>query len=139
MLLVLIFPCRLVSLLIVLTSKTHFPPYIFPSYFIQLFPKVDRGFFKPGTDWACYRRNYFQISSSFTVTNTPSPNQIQQTPASSSAPLSHHRFQLPCFVEDNGLLRTVTGFLINVMSRSDNGSREIDLIQHTAKRDKGPV
>ncbi|KAJ3309122.1 hypothetical protein HDU76_003716 [Blyttiomyces sp. JEL0837] len=91
------------------------------SYSLKIYPKVDRGFFLADNDWTCYRRNYFQVSASFTALD-----------------LNGGRVELPCFVEVDGQLRSVTSFLINVVSRTANGNKDIELVQHTAKRDKGP-
>jgi hypothetical protein len=33
----------------------------------HLLPKMDKGFFLSQVDWTCYRRNYFQISASFSL------------------------------------------------------------------------
>jgi len=92
------------------------------SFACRLNPRIDRGFFLSDNDWTCYRRNYFQISISYTAVDA-----------------SGNKVQVPCLVELEGRgLRTVTEFLVGVMARTSNGSREIELIQHTAKRDKGP-
>ncbi len=39
----------------------------FFSYQVQLHARMDRGFFRADQDWTCYRRNYFQVSSTFDV------------------------------------------------------------------------
>ncbi|KAJ1542411.1 hypothetical protein HK405_010004, partial [Cladochytrium tenue] len=87
----------------------------------RVYPKIDRGFFMSEGDWTCYRRNYFQVSATFTAMD-----------------MTGLTVGLPCYVEKEGMLRSVTGFLVNVTSKTASGSREIELVQHTAKRDKGP-
>ncbi|KAJ3226309.1 meiosis-specific transcription factor ndt80 [Clydaea vesicula] len=92
------------------------------SFAARLTPRIDRGFFLADNDWTCYRRNYFQVSISYTAVDG-----------------AGNKVELPCLVELEGRgLRTVNQFMVGVMARTSNGSREIDLIQHTAKRDKGP-
>ncbi len=92
------------------------------SYSVRLFPRIDRGFFVADNDWVCYRRNYFAVSASFTC-----------------ADLVGEKVTFPCLVEVEGRgLRKILGFQIHVIARTSNHTREIDLVQHTAKRDKGP-
>lgn len=77
-------------------------------------------------DWTCYRRNYFQVSSVFSIhgfnhyysVSDPAPQQV--------------------FVQTDDGLAPVHRFLLGVSARVANGDKEIDLIQHTPKRDKGP-
>ncbi|KAI8852404.1 hypothetical protein BC829DRAFT_385037 [Chytridium lagenaria] len=91
------------------------------NYTLRIYPKIDRGFFLADNDWTCYRRNYFQVSATFTAVD-----------------VHGQRVELPCYVEVEDRLRTVTGFLINCVAKTHNGNKEIELVQHTAKRDKGP-
>ena len=52
---------------------------------------------------------------------------------------SGSKIELPCLVDIEGRgLRTVTQFSLHVTAKASNTGREIELIQHTAKRDKGP-
>ncbi|KAJ3160705.1 meiosis-specific transcription factor ndt80 [Geranomyces michiganensis] len=88
---------------------------------LRVNPKVDRGFFLADSDWTCYRRNYFQVSASFSACD-PHGQEVE----------------LPCLMEMENNLYTVTGFLIGISARVGNGEKTIDLIQHTPKRDKGP-
>ncbi|KAJ3077705.1 meiosis-specific transcription factor ndt80 [Quaeritorhiza haematococci] len=91
-------------------------------YQVKLMPRIDRGFFMADNDWTCYRRNYFQVSVSFSCNDT-----------------TGQRVDLPCIIELEGRgLRTVMEFQVAILARTSNGSREIELVQHTAKRDKGP-
>ncbi|KAJ3124273.1 hypothetical protein HK098_001283 [Nowakowskiella sp. JEL0407] len=91
------------------------------SYKLRLFPKIDRGFFLADTDWTCYRRNYFQVSCSFTALDP-----------------ANQRLDLPCFLQSETGWWTVTQFMIHVTAKTSTNTREIELVQHTAKRDKGP-
>ena len=91
-------------------------------YNMQLMPKMDRGFFLTDNDWTCYRRNYFQVSAAFTSsTDSISPE-----------------ISLPCLVDVDSVLYTVVGFHMGIMAKIQGATRKIDLVQHTAKRDKGP-
>ncbi|KND00274.1 uncharacterized protein SPPG_04602 [Spizellomyces punctatus DAOM BR117] len=91
------------------------------SYSIRLNPRIERGFFLADNDWTCYRRNYFQVSISFSAMDTVG-----------------HRVEMPCLVALDGQLHTVTAFHVGIGARTSNGQREVELVQHTAKRDKGP-
>lgn len=85
--------------------------------------KIDRGFFLADGDWTCYRRNYFQISATFSIDGLGSYNE----------------HEIPCLVEANGRLHRVQQFMLGITSHMFNSrDKTIDLIQHTAKRDRGP-
>lgn len=94
---------------------------------VRIQSKMDRGFFMADNDWTCYRRNYFQVSSVFSIHGfnqyyaMNDPQQPQQI-----------------FVTTEGTLAPVQRFLLGVTSRVANSEKEIELIQHTPKRDKGP-
>ncbi|KAF9152003.1 hypothetical protein BGX20_005261 [Mortierella sp. AD010] len=92
------------------------------SYEISISAKIDRGFFLAGGDWTCYRRNYFQLSASFSIKGLDSPNEPE----------------VPCLLQRNGELATVRAFLICIGAQIQNGEKVIELVQHTPKRDKGP-
>ncbi|KAI8342649.1 hypothetical protein BC941DRAFT_448842 [Chlamydoabsidia padenii] len=93
---------------------------------VQIQSKVDRGFFLADNDWTCYRRNYFQTSSSFSLQGVVVLYEGQE---------------LPCLVqdpEDKKILHPIEQFYIGISARLSDCSKPISLIQHTAKRDKGP-
>jgi hypothetical protein len=94
------------------------------SYKLTLKSKVDRGFFLADNDWTCYRRNYFQISSAFTIT-TSSGHTVNES-------------ETPCLVEVDNQFHTCTQFLLGITARVSNSDKKIELVQHTPKRDKGP-
>ncbi|CAG8587336.1 17844_t:CDS:2 [Gigaspora margarita] len=85
--------------------------------------KLDRGFFLADNDWTCYRRNYFQISSAFSISNATHPV---------------NEADVPCLLEVEGQFHTVTQFLLGITARVSNSDKKIELVQHTPKRDKGP-
>ncbi|KAF1802734.1 p53-like transcription factor [Mucor lusitanicus] len=96
------------------------------SYQVQLHAKMDRGFFRADQDWTCYRRNYFQVSSTFDVHGM---NYMIQGP------------EVPCLLRkssDSQELLQVDYFSIGVCARVTNNDKKIELVQHTPKRDKGP-
>lgn len=94
------------------------------SYKLTVKSKVDRGFFLADNDWTCYRRNYFQISSAFTIT-TSTGHTVNEA-------------ETPCLVEVDNQFHTCTQFLLGITARVSNSDKKIELVQHTPKRDKGP-
>ncbi|KAG9294340.1 hypothetical protein G9A89_001845 [Geosiphon pyriformis] len=92
------------------------------SFKLRIHSKVDRGFFLADQDWTCYRRNYFQISSAFSIT----------------APHPVNEMETPCLLEVDGQIYNVTQFLLGITARVSNSDKKIELVQHTPKRDKGP-
>lgn len=85
---------------------------------------MDRGFFRADQDWTCYRRNYFQVSSTFDIHGM---NYVLQGP------------EVPCLVRtDNQELFQIDFFTIGVSARVSGSDKKIELVQHTPKRDKGP-
>lgn len=91
---------------------------------VRVQSKMDRGFFLADNDWTCYRRNYFQISSVFSVHGFNHYYSVNEPHV---------------LVKDNdGAMYNVQRFLLGVSARVANSEKEIELIQHTPKRDKGP-
>lgn len=86
---------------------------------------MDRGFFMADNDWTCYRRNYFQVSSVFSVHGFNHYYSVNEP----------HVFVK---TDEEGILQPVQRFLLGVSARVANSEKEIELIQHTPKRDKGP-
>lgn len=83
---------------------------------------IDKGFFYSEGDWTCYRRNYFSCMCSYNYTPMLPSTPIQFTPDNSS-----HTY-------------TVFGFAMSISAVvAESDSTQIDLVQHTPKRDKGPV
>ncbi|CAI2179873.1 2225_t:CDS:2 [Funneliformis geosporum] len=90
---------------------------------LRINSKVDRGFFLADNDWTCYRRNYFQISSSFNIQGTTHP--VNET-------------EVTCLLEADGQFHPISQFLLGITARVSNSDKKIELVQHTPKRDKGP-
>ncbi|KAL5608044.1 hypothetical protein FOBRF1_008541 [Fusarium oxysporum] len=83
---------------------------------------IDKGFFLSENEWTCYRRNYFSCVCSFSLSPHIPNVTIQYTASGSSQPV-------PIF-----------GFAMSISAVvSDNEQHNIDLVQHTPKRDKGPI
>lgn len=86
---------------------------------------IDKGFFLADNEWTCYRRNYFSCVCSYHI-----------SPANPSYPNAAIQF-----------LRTgdqqpypVYGFAMCISAVvADNENMSIELVQHTPKRDKGPI
>jgi len=93
------------------------------SYKLRINSKVDRGFFLADNDWTCYRRNYFQISSAFSI---------------SGATHNINEADIPCLIEVDGQFHAINQFLLGITARVSNSDKKIELVQHTPKRDKGP-
>ncbi|KAI8334643.1 hypothetical protein BC941DRAFT_356168, partial [Chlamydoabsidia padenii] len=91
---------------------------------VRVQSKMDRGFFLADNDWTCYRRNYFQVSSTFGIHG-----------------INHYygEHELQCYVQTarHGL-QPVARFVLGISARVSTSDKPIDLVQHTPKRDKGP-
>ncbi|CAO3652944.1 unnamed protein product [Cunninghamella blakesleeana] len=91
---------------------------------VRVQSKMDRGFFLADNDWTCYRRNYFQVSSTFSI------HGINRY---------YGEHELQCFVQTSHHgLQPVNRFLLGISAKVSNSDKIIDLVQHTPKRDKGP-
>ncbi|KAK4245247.1 p53-like transcription factor, partial [Corynascus novoguineensis] len=83
---------------------------------------IDKGFFMADSEWTCYRRNYFSCVCSFSITPMMHNSPIHFLPTGTTQPYN------------------VYGFAMCISAVvSDNDSHTIELVQHTPKRDKGPI
>jgi meiosis-specific transcription factor NDT80 len=83
---------------------------------------IDKGFFVAENEWTCYRRNYFSCVCSFSLTPMLHNSPIHFLPTGSAQAYN------------------VYGFAMCISAVvSDNDSHTIELVQHTPKRDKGPI
>lgn len=82
---------------------------------------IDKGFFLADNEWTCYRRNYFSCVCSYTLTPYMSGIPIELTmPGTHPVP--------------------VCGFAMGISAVvAENDTHSIGLVQHTPKRDKGPI
>lgn len=101
--------------------NSHSPPTHVSKIDIQ--GTIDKGFFLSEGEWTCYRRNYFSCICAFSL-DPPNINNspIQFTPHGSVTTYDVFDFAM-----------TITA----VVAESD--SHPIELVQHTPKRDKGPI
>ena len=88
---------------------------------VVLEARMDKGFFLANNYWTCYRRNYFQLSASLQLINDESITGIDNTTIMINN--RHHK---------------VIDFYVSVVAKVSTNDKCIDLVQHTAKRDKGP-
>ncbi|KAI9280593.1 hypothetical protein BC943DRAFT_330730 [Umbelopsis sp. AD052] len=93
-------------------------------YDLQIHAKIDKGFFITNGDWTCYRRNYFQVSATLSLQATKQGDMYEP--------------ELPILLGIDGQTYTVEEFLFGVSAEAASSGKYIDLVQHTAKRDKGP-
>lgn len=86
----------------------------------EIFGRIDKGFFMADNDWTCYRRNYFSLNCSYTLTPTIPTGSMY---------LVQHGVAGP----------QVNGFAMSIAAVVDGkDGKAIELVQHTPKRDKGP-
>lgn len=86
---------------------------------------IDKGFFLADNEWTCYRRNYFSCVCSYSV-SPPPPGYatvgMQLLPSGGQQSMQ------------------VYGFAMCISAVvADNDNMPIELVQHTPKRDKGPI
>jgi len=89
---------------------------------IDIAGTIDKGFFLADGDWTCYRRNYFSCVCSYSLNPYYPSTAMQFTPNNSQQSYAV-----------NGLAMSISAVV------SDSDSHPIDLVQHTPKRDKGPI
>ena len=85
--------------------------------------KIDKGFFKTEDNWTCYRRNYFSVACCYSL--KPDVDPLSE----------------PIYLNRNNATREpIQSFSICITARVDGeDGKQIDLVQHTPKRDKGPM
>ncbi|KAL1887625.1 meiosis-specific transcription factor ndt80 [Ceratocystis pirilliformis] len=90
---------------------------------VDISGSIDKGFFlSPEGEWTCYRRNYFSCVCSYGLSPYSVNSSIQFTESNTSQPLQ------------------VIGFAMCISAVvAENDGHVIELVQHTPKRDKGPV
>ncbi|CAI6337443.1 unnamed protein product [Periconia digitata] len=86
--------------------------------------KIEKGFFySPDRVWTCYRRNYFAVNVHHGLAPSPSPNSRLYLTKTGS----------------NKQAQQIQSFAVSLAAAVDGSTgKGVDLIQHTAKRDKGP-
>ncbi|KAK0617842.1 hypothetical protein B0T17DRAFT_495237, partial [Bombardia bombarda] len=87
---------------------------------------IDKGFFLADDNWTCYRRNYFSCVCSYTLAPTMPPSF--PTPTMQFVPNGSQN------------VYPVYGFAMSISAIvADSENQAIELVQHTPKRDKGPI
>ncbi|EKD15344.1 uncharacterized protein L3040_001715 [Drepanopeziza brunnea f. sp. 'multigermtubi'] len=86
----------------------------------EIFARIDKGFFMAEGDWTCYRRNYFSLNCSYTLSPTIPVGTLYLMQHSGGGP-------------------AINGFAMSIAAVVDGrDGKSIELVQHTPKRDKGP-
>ncbi|KAI8331200.1 hypothetical protein BC941DRAFT_328515, partial [Chlamydoabsidia padenii] len=102
---------------------------------IELGCKVDRGFFISNQHWTCYRRNYFQLTGAFTThCNENQVFYIQAQQRNSTGDGDNNDEES----NDTMLMIPLQAFYIQLVANTSDNNQPVELIQLTAKRDKGP-
>ncbi|CAH2350443.1 meiosis-specific transcription factor Ndt80p [[Candida] railenensis] len=86
--------------------------------------RIDRGFeLNPQGEWIGYKRNYFTLVTAFGFSNLTREQTI------------HDRFHI---LDGSGNRININFFALRIISRCCEDNATVSLVQHTAKRDKGP-
>lgn len=93
---------------------------------LRIIPRIDRGFDNIEDEWVGYKRNYFTLVASF------------ETPNCSLESFLKSNYQVTLVENFYRQTAAIKYFAIKIEARSDDEHTEINLVQHTAKRDKGP-
>ena len=89
---------------------------------VDIQAKIDKGFFLADQDWTCYRRNYFSVACCYIL--KPEVSLLTQ--------------QL--FLVINGSRERIHSFSVLIVAKVDGeDGKSVELVQHTPKRDKGPM
>jgi meiosis-specific transcription factor NDT80 len=89
-----------------------------------LFPRIDRGFEIIENEWVGYKRNYFTLVSSFTFQGV----RFEE--------FAGDRYHFSDLEPDS--TQTIMYFGIRLVAQCVDDGSSVNLIQHTAKRDRGP-
>ena len=89
----------------------------------EIHAKIDKGFFQADSAWTCYRRNYFSVACSYSFKRDGASNAHDIYLARPNAPPE-----------------LVQAFAMCIAAKVDgDDGKPIELVQHTPKRDKGPM
>jgi meiosis-specific transcription factor NDT80 len=87
--------------------------------------KIDKGFFQADSDWTCYRRNYFSVACAYSLKSDIEAEPHETYLHRSTATSQRER---------------VAAYAICIAAKVDGEEgKAIELVQHTPKRDKGPM
>lgn len=93
------------------------------SVFPFVHARVDRGFERCNDEWIGYKRNYFTLVGCFELED--------KTPDI----FFHEKFHI---LNDQGEMENISCFALRLVSKCSEDDMTVNLIQHTAKRDRGP-
>ena len=88
----------------------------------EIHAKIDKGFFRADQDWTCYRRNYFSVACCYSLRSDadPEPERVR--------------------IQKGSAFERVDKFAMCIAAKVDGeDGKPIELVQHTPKRDKGPM
>ena len=89
----------------------------------EIHAKIDKGFFRTDQDWTCYRRNYFSVACSYGIGPSRSDLELERV----------------CLIRQGSPV-PILGFYMCIAAKVDGeDGKPIELVQHTPKRDKGPM
>ncbi|MCJ1484282.1 hypothetical protein MMC06_004450 [Schaereria dolodes] len=90
----------------------------------EICAKIDKGFFKADQDWTCYRRNYFSVACSYSLQPT----------------IDYLNERLYLYRPNSTNRDVIESLSLCITAKVDGEEgKTIDLVQHTPKRDKGPM
>ncbi|CUM53715.1 uncharacterized protein AC631_00745 [Debaryomyces fabryi] len=108
-------------------NTTLYRPIFITSTNENVFPfvnaRIDRGFENHGGEWIGYKRNYFTLVSCFEFDGVSPETFFTE------------KFHI---LNDVGELENISCFALRLVSRCSEDESVVNLIQHTAKRDRGP-
>lgn len=108
-------------------NTTLYRPIFITSTNENVFPfvnaRIDRGFESHGGEWIGYKRNYFTLVSCF------------EFEGANPETFFNEKFHI---LNDLGELENISCFALRLVSRCSEDESVVNLIQHTAKRDRGP-
>ena len=89
----------------------------------EIHAKIDKGFFKADADWTCYRRNYFAVACSYSL-RSDGDNDADRL----------------FLKRQDTAAEQVQALAMTIAAKVDGeDGKDIELVQHTPKRDKGPM
>ncbi|ORX83487.1 p53-like transcription factor, partial [Anaeromyces robustus] len=96
---------------------------------LDLKSRIDKGFFSADGVWICYRRNYFQIKILF--------NLIEDgKDLSESINFPNSLDDIYVKLPDKGMCK-ILNFYVGIDSIITGSKDKVEIVQHTAKREKG--
>lgn len=108
------------------SGTTHFQTLYASSSNCTIVPnisaRVDRGFDKLDGEWVGYKRNYFTLVAAFQFKNSPEDLIERET----------------FYIIEDGIREEIECFALKLVAKCHEDETPVPLVQHTAKRDRGP-